>query len=144
MAFLPALAAIVSIAGTGTGLGLELSGFGKPSTPKAPTTPPAVTALADQQKVNQEKSAISSQVPNLLSETSGLANPDYIAQMAKLISGTGGPGSDQAVKDIIASVFGFPSTTPKFTPAGTGGDTSGAFAATPVQLSDFTNRFIGA
>ena len=149
MPFLPALAAIVSIAATGTGLGLELSN--QPSTPKATTTPAGVSALQTQQTQNAERAAVSQQLPNLLASTSGLANPEYLQSMVQLLAGTAGQaGSTGAAKNAIAQAFGLPAgalpagtqgtSATNFTPAGT--SSSPNPSAAPVNLSDFAERFL--
>jgi hypothetical protein len=155
LAILPAIAAIGSLAGTGVGLGLELSN--QPGKPKPPTiTPPTAAQLASTQ--NQEKSLISQNAPNVLEQTSGLANPDYVAQISQLLAGTGGQtGSTGAARDVVSRLFGLPTgpgaspgavappATPgatNFTPAGTASAANPASAQTPVALSDFVDRFI--
>ena len=151
IAALPIIAAVAGLAGTGVGLGLELSnqpGSPKPVTPTAPT--PAQNAVTQ----NQEKALIGQQLPNVLSQTSGLANPEYLAQMAQLLAGTAGsPGSTGAAQQAIAQAFGLPpgaftgggGATPasRFTPAGANPNTSAATdPTTPVSLSEFVKSFI--
>ena len=149
MPWLPLLAAAVAIAGTGTGVGLELANQpGKPK-PPPPPTPAALNTLQ-----NQEKAAISAEAPNVISATSGLANPDYVAQISQLLAGTGGQtGSTGAAREAIASAFGLPmgditsgaggAGAKPFTPAGTG-STPNPNANAPVNLSDFVERFMYA
>lgn len=147
---IPLIAAIASLAATGTGLGLELAN--QPGSPK-PTPPPTPAVINAQQ--NQEKAAISQQAPNILAETSGLANPDYVAQLAQLLAGTGGQtGSEGAANKVASQLFGIspgnvvspgsPATPSSFTPAGTGNTPNPAGANSPVNLSDFLQRFIYA
>jgi hypothetical protein len=148
LAALPAIAAIGGLAGTGVGLGLELSN--QPGTPKpTPTPPPTPAAITDTQ--NQEKALISQNAPNVLSQTSGLANPDYVAQISQLLAGTGGQtGSTGAARQIVQQLFGLPGlpgagSGTQFTPAGaTSGATGPAPAATDTKLSDFVNSFVYA
>jgi hypothetical protein len=154
LAALPLIAAIGGLAGTGVGLGLELSN--QPGSP-APTTPNAgATAATNNANMQAEKAAISQQTPNVNAATSGLANPDYVAQIAQLLAGTAGnPGSQGAAQQSIAQAFGLPGgsgtggTTPgqgtstsNFTPAGA--NPSPAAQNNPVNLSDFVTRFLNA
>ena len=144
VAALPVIAAVAGLAGTGVGLGLELS-----NQPGGATTPPPTPAVINQEQ-QQEKAAISQQAPNILAQTSGLANPDYVAQLAQLLAGTGGQtGSQGAASQIASQLFGLSPGTPatpgagsSFTPAGTGTANNPAPANSQVQLSDFVNRFI--
>lgn len=140
------IAAAATIAGTGTGLGLELAN--QPGKPKPPPPPTPAQINTNQ---NAERAAISAQAPNVISATSGLANPDYVAQISQLLAGTGGQtGSTGAARQAIASAFGIPEssitsgtggggTTP-FTPAGAGPPNPNS-ANEPVNLSDFVGRF---
>jgi len=150
IALLPTIAAIAGLAGTGVGLGLELSN--QPGSPK-PVTPAAPTPAQNAATQLQQKALISQQVPNVISQTSGLANPEYAAEIAKLLSGTAGqPGSTGAAQQAIAAAFGLPPTafggggatpTAKFTPAGAAPNTSAAADPTsPVSLSEFVKQFI--
>jgi hypothetical protein len=146
LAALPLIAAVASIAGTGVGLGLELSNSGG-STPK-PVPPSPATINQNQQAI---KASIGQEAPNVISSTSGLANPDYVAQISQLLAGTGGQtGSTGAARQVAAQLFGLNSgsvnpsgaaPTPSFTPAGTG-QNPGPEASSPVQLTDFIQRFI--
>jgi len=152
IAILPTIAAITGIAGTGVGLGLELSN--QPGSPKpASVTPPTPAQQSATQQ--QEKALISQQAPNVLSQTSGLTNPDYVAQISQLLSGTAGQsGSSGAAQQAIAQAFGLPPSifsgtggpTPAvsgFKPAGSGSNTTGSNASTqPVALADFVNQYI--
>ena len=147
LAALPIIAAIGSLAGTGVGLGLELSN--RPGSPKPPstTTTPAVQTPAEQsQQQAQQKALISQQTPNVLSATSGLANPAYVEQIASLLSGTAGqPGSTGAAQQAVGSAFGFnslPGTPKSFTPSGGAGGSGGGTSGAPNNLSDFVNSFL--
>ncbi len=145
------IASLATIAGTGTTVGLELAN--QPGSPKPPSTTPTAQTPADQSAIQQQQKAlISQQAPNVLSQTSGLTNPDYVAQISKLLSGTAGQsGSSGAAQQAIAQAFGLPpnllggggsATTKSFTPAGTGGSTSGSNASTqPVALTDFVSQY---
>lgn len=141
----PIIAALIGLAGTGVATGVELSS--QPSSQKttAPPTPAVINA-----EQNQEKAAISQQAPNILAETSGLANPDYVAQLAQLLAQTGGQtGSEGAANSVAAQLFGISPgsivpTGASFTPAGTGQTPNPAAANSPENLSDFVNRFIYA
>jgi hypothetical protein len=146
IAILPTIAAIAGLAGTGVGLGLELSNSGGGSTP-APTPPTPAMINQNQQAI---RASIGQQAPNVISSTSGLANPDYVAQIAQLLAGTGGQtGSTGAARQVAAQLFGLnsdsvnPSGAPaqSFTPAGTG-QNPGPETNSPVQLTDFINRFM--
>lgn len=154
MAFLPAIAAIATIAAAGTSIGETLANQpGSP--PKAPTTPTTPTTLStapDQAQLNAIKEAVGQQTPNVLSATSGLASPDYVQQMIQLLSGTAGtPGSSGAARSSVASAFGLPSSggpignigsTTNFNPAGAGTSTGPSSNPNdPINLSDFVNRF---
>jgi len=143
---------IASLAGTGTSLGLSLAN--RPSAPKPAVTPPAVTAMQNTATQNAEKAAIGGQVPNILASTSGLANPEYVAQIAQLLAGTSGQsGSSGAAQDAIKKAFGISadgpvsgtpgaqaSSTSNFKPAGT--DTNPNPGGQPTNLSDFVTSFL--
>jgi len=144
------IASLATIAGTGTELGLTLAN--QPGSPK-PVTPAAPTPAQNAATQLQQKALISQQLPNVISQTSGLANPEYAAEIAKLLSGTAGqPGSTGAAQQAIAAAFGLPATafggggatpTAKFTPAGAAPNTSAATDPTsPVSLSEFVKQFI--
>lgn len=148
IAALPAIAAATSIGATGVGLGLELSNQPGGAPKAAPPTPAVINA-----EQNQEKAAISQQAPNILAQTSGLANPDYIAQISQLLANTGGQtGSAGAAGQVVKQLFGLSggSTSPatsggatgNFTPASSSPTPNPAGANSPVNLSDFLNRFI--
>ena len=122
---------IVAAIGAGTTIyGLT----NQPSAPKVPAAPPAgVTALQNEQKQQAEKASIGQQVPNVLASTSGLANPEYVAQIAKVLAGETGPGSSSAARSAVGAAFGLP----PFTPAGSGGGGTGS--TSPTSLSDFAD-----
>jgi hypothetical protein len=132
------IASIASLAGTGITVGETLAN--QPGSPKPPPTTPAAETPAQQTATqNQQKALINQQLPNILSETSGLANPDYVKQIAQLLSGTAGQsGSSGAASSAVERAFGLPAN---FTPAGSPG--SGANSAAPVSLSDFVNNYLG-
>ena len=151
LAILPAIAAIGSLAGTGVGLGLELSN--QPGSP-APTTNAGVTAATNNANVNAERAAVAQQTPNVTSATSGLTSPDYVAQIAQLLAGTAGnPGSSGAAQQAINQAFGLGGGTGGTTPPGVQGTSTsnlptagsnpapGAQSA-PINLSEFVSRFI--
>lgn len=103
----PAIGAIGSIAGAGTSIGEAIanSGSGGAPSPTAPTGPPAPTPPNPQQLL-QQKALVSQQLPNLIGQTSGLANPDYDALMAKILSGVlGQPGANAAGTSATAQAF---------------------------------------
>jgi hypothetical protein len=152
LAALPLIAAIGGLAGTGVGLGLELSN--RPGTPKATTADAGATAATNNANLQAEKAAISQQTPNVNAATSGLANPDYVASISQLLAGTAGnPGSTGAAQQAIAQAFGLPGgsgtggTTPgqatstsNFTPAGA--NPNPAAQNQPTNLSEFVQRFL--
>ncbi len=153
LAALPLIAAIGGLAGTGVGLGLELSNRPGSPSPTAATNA-GVTAEQNNSAQQAEKAAISQQAPNVNAATSGLANPEYVEQIAQLLAGTAGqPGSTGAAKSAIAQAFGLPggavgpapgvqgTSTSNFTPAGTTGNANAGSA--PVNLSEFDTRFFG-
>jgi hypothetical protein len=91
-ALLPAIAAIVGIAGTGFGVVEQLTHSGG-AAPKPPTTPAGVTP----QQSLQEKALISQQLPNVIGQTSGLTSQNYDELIAQILSGvTGQPGANAA------------------------------------------------
>jgi len=152
-ATLTLIATIASLAGTGTSLGLSLAN--QPSAPKAAPATPGVTALQNAATVNAEKAAIGQQTPNVIGATSGLANPEYVAQISQLLAGTAGqPGSRGAASDAVAKAFGLPpgviggatppgrqaSSTTNFKPAGV--DANPNPGAAPTNLSDFLTTFL--
>jgi hypothetical protein len=155
----PATIALVSLISSlaigGTELGLNIAN--KPGTPKPPGPPPqGVTALQNVATLNAERAAIGQQTPNVIGATSGLANPEYVAQISQLLAGTAGQsGSRGAAADAIAKAFGLPpgvigggapppgrqaSSTTNFKPAGV--DANPNPSSTPTNLSDFLNSFL--
>jgi hypothetical protein len=158
MPFLPAIAAIASLAATGIGLGETLSN--QPGAPKPPTTTPTQPTPAQQTTNRQQlEAAAVQQDPTLLAETGGYANPGYLASQSSLLSGGAGQpggylsalqGANQqfGINPAVARAFGLPSgpisgtsaaTTP-FTPAGAGSNNVGGPTG-PTALSDFVNAF---
>jgi hypothetical protein len=103
MPFLPMLAAIAGLAGTGVSIGETVanSGGGAPTTPTTPTpTPPSAQALA------QQKALVSQQLPNVVGATSGLANPSYDSLIAQILSGiTGQSGANAAGASATGQQF---------------------------------------
>lgn len=141
------IALVATLVGTSVGLGTtgyELS-KGTPSTPKP--QPPSAAQINTLQ--NQEKAAISQQAPNVLAQTGGLANPDYVAQISQLLAGTGGQtGSTGAARDVVSQLFGLsPGAVTggaggsNFAPAGSAPSASSA-PSSETNLSDFVGRFI--
>lgn len=134
---------IAGLGSTGVELGLQQSN--KPSTPApvtTPTTPPPPTAAQNLATMNAEKAALNPQALNIEAATSGLANPDYVSQISQLLAGTANQsGSSGAASDVVKQLFGLGggSSTPNFTPAGTGG---GGGSNAPINLSDFANEFM--
>src|ERR1700690_1041705 len=124
-----------------------LVGGGQPSAPKPSTPTPAQTAAQALEVQNSEKAAIGQQAPNIISSTSGLANPDYVAQISQLLSGTANsPGASGAAKSVIQQLFGLSGGGGGtgggggFTPAGPA-STSNSAAPTNENLTDFANQF---
>lgn len=148
LALLPVIAGIDGLAATGIGLGETLSN--QPGKAPATATPTGPTAAQQTATINAEKAAVSQQAPNVISDTSGLANPDYIKSITQLLAGTAGTtGSNGAATQAINSAFGLPgggspgtqnTSTSNFTPAGVNPNPNAA--AQPVQLSDFVNSFL--
>jgi hypothetical protein len=144
---------ISAIAGIGS---TAYSLANRPSAPKAPTSPPAgVSALERERQMGAEKAAIGQQTPNVVAATSGLANPEYIAQISQLLSGTAGqPGSRGAADAVIRQVFGL--GAPSLgggggVPAGTQGTNFTPASASSANLppagdatgiSDFVRSFV--
>lgn len=101
MPWLPALAAIVGIAGTGVSTGLELSGAlgggGQPQAPAAPTPkPPDTNALMNLKKL------VGSADSNTQAQTSGTAGDFYRFIQDQLAAGTlGQPGSAGAAQSTV-------------------------------------------
>lgn len=146
------IAAITSIAGTGTGLGLQLAN--QPDSPKPPaaTTPAAPTPQQQAQTALQQKAAVSQQLPTIEGLTSGFANPEYYGQQGAIAAGVAGqPGGTGSAARAVEAAFGLPpgslagggsnATPAKFTPAGTGTSSSGAFPTGPADLSEFVSTF---
>jgi hypothetical protein len=125
---LPTLAAGASLAGTGVGLGMELSN--KPGSPSTPTPSPAVTdATANQAAMNQ-KALVSQQLPGLQAQTGGSLAPDTLVQLAQLISGQAGtPGASGINADLIKQLGG--------------GSVSAGSTTTSPQTSGLTNSTFG-
>lgn len=144
---------IIGLALSGATTGYSLAN--RPGTPKPASTvpPPGVTALQNTATQNAQKAAIGRETPNIIGETSGLANPEYVASIAQTLAGTAGQsGSSGAARDAIARAFGLPAgggtapgtqntATSNFVPAGTG---SSGEAPAPGQtnLSDFVTQFL--
>lgn len=136
LAVLPIIASIASIAGTGVGLGLELSN--QPSSPKPVTPTAAQTAdTANQTKQNQLAS-LSQQTPNIQAATGGSLSPDAWAQLSDILSGqAGSPGIGAANTDLITKLLS----------GNTGGSGvsagSGAGSGTPGSSPGLTNSTFG-
>jgi hypothetical protein len=118
-------AAIASLAATGAGVGMELSGVGQPSTPKASTPTLAQTATAANQTKENQLASLSQQTPNIQAATGGSLSPEAWAQMAEILSGQGGStGISAATQDLMQKIStGNTNTTP-----GGGGLTNTTFA----------------
>jgi hypothetical protein len=126
MPWLPALAAIAGLAGTGVSVGEAIANSGGP--PKTPTVPPPTPPNA--QALAQQKALVAQQEPNVLGATSGLASPSYDSLIAQILAGTlGQPGSTAA---------GNAATGQNFSPANAQA-TNAAVQGQPLQLSDFLN-----
>lgn len=142
---------VIGAVGAGEGIASLVN---RPSAPKVPTAPPpGVTAIQRDQQVNAEKAAISQQSPNVVAATSGLANPEYVAQISQLLSGTAGqPGARGAANAIIRQIFGLgPTAGPGPLPAGTQGTNFTPASATTASvaptadttgISDFVRQFV--
>jgi hypothetical protein len=104
LALLPTIAAITGIAGTGVGLGMELSN--QPGTPKPATAAPAaIDANAIGVQKNQEVSA-SNQFPSIQAATGGALSPDAWVQLSQLLTGSAGtPGVSGGNTDLISKIL---------------------------------------
>lgn len=134
MPWLPALAAIAGLAGTGVSIGESIanSGGGAPS-PTAPTTPQGPKP-PDANALLQQKALVSNQLPNVVGATSGLASPSYDSLIAQILAGTiGQPGSAAA---------GASATDQQFQPANSQPTNSVVNGQQP-NLSDFLSGFSG-
>lgn len=134
LALLPTLASIGSLAGAGVSIGEAIAGSGGPQQP-SPTTPatPQGPTPPNAQALAQQKALVSQQLPNLIGSTSGLANPDYDALMAKILAGViGQPGSNAAGQGATAQAFQAANSQPNNTPPGQ-----------VPNLSDFISSFSG-
>ena len=148
------LPAILAAAGGAVTAGESIySALNKPSMPKAPTTPPGLSAVQKEQTVNAERSSISNQLPNIVSSTSGLASPEYVATIAQLLSGTAGQyGSRGTADSLVRAAFGLPASTGPATGGGASETTAPFTPATATNanltpsgdtgLSDFVRHFV--
>lgn len=125
MPWLPVVAAIAGLAGTGVSVGETIANSGGPKTPATPApTPPNAQALA------QQRALVQQQLPNVLGATSGLASSSYDSLIAQILAGTlGQPGSTAAGNAAVGQ---------NFSPANSQA-TNAAVQGSPVQLSDFVN-----
>lgn len=123
-AIIPIITALVSVAGTVSSL--ESGGGHGGGTPSAPKpTPPSANDLL------LKKEAIGQQLPNVVSETSGLANPEYTSLISQILAGTlGTPGSTAAGNEATGQ---FTSISNAPVNAAVSGRT---------DLSDFIDRFV--
>jgi hypothetical protein len=152
----PATIALVATL-VGTSVGIGTTGFELANQPGAPKPAPPPTPAQISTLQNSEKASISQQAPNVLSQTSGLVTPDYVAQISQLLAGTGGQtGSTGAARDVVSQLFGL--SPGAITNGGASGGGTGTFTPTssaasnantennnsPTNLSDFVNRFIYA
>jgi len=152
-AALPAIAAIVSIVGTGTGLGLELAN--QPGGPPKTTTTPQPLTPTQQSGI---KGAVANAVPDIQTQLGGSVSPDYYLQNSELLSGVGNaPGVSGTVQSVINQAFGGggtpsatgittganpgPSTANVFQPAGITSSPGSDFVTTGV--SDLWNKVFG-
>jgi hypothetical protein len=129
MPWLPVVAAIAGLAGTGISVGETLANSGgggaapKPAAPPPPKPPDPAALL-------QQKALVAQQNPNEVAATAGLANPAFLALMDQLRAGTlGQPGSAAA---------GASATGQQFSPANSQ-PTNAAVSGQPINLSDFIN-----
>src|ERR1035441_1050384 len=96
-----AIGSIIAAGVGGTEMGLQLSGAGQPSTPKASTTPSPLTAAQNQ----NQQTAVGQTLPNLQNLTGGSLSPETSAQYGALQSGTA--GDPQATGNIQAAINQF-------------------------------------
>ena len=149
LALIPSwVAPVAGLASTGISLGADLASGGKDpfgqaqvAASKAAAAQPKATGLSETQLAG----AISPQSSNILEQTSGLANQDYIASIAQLLSGTAGqPNSQGAASSVVRQLFGLGNSSTggssgvNFSPAGTTGTTPTG----PVQFSDFVSQLV--
>jgi len=138
IAILPTIAAISGLAGTGVGLGLELS-----NQPGSTTTPPPTQAqnnqTAAQTKAAQEAS-VSSAFPTLQQQTGGSLSPEATVQLASLLTGNAGaPGIGATGQDLITKLLtgaGGSSSSGSPVTAGSGGS-SGSPVTTGLTNTSF-------
>jgi hypothetical protein len=153
MPFLPALAAIIGIAGTGASIGMGInssidnSNFqnqqlaaqqaaAKNQSTVTPPTPAGPSQGSLQQVIGQTAN-------DLVSNTSGLANPDYYGTLAPIFSGQAGQtNTPSALSQVMKNLFGGSNSTTNqsFTPAGT---TPGPETG-QINLSDFVYQLGGS
>lgn len=128
---------VISSIAAATGLGsLGHSLANPPSTPNISTTP--ATTPINAQQAAQLKGTISGQDANIQAQTGGSLSPDYLTQIAPLLSGVAGPGTSgiaqgatntftgagsnpiaQVIKALSSGGGGAPSASAQsFTPAG--------------------------
>jgi hypothetical protein len=148
MPFLAAIPAWVATLGSVAGAGISgvealSQGGGKDPTGQAQIAA-AKTAAAQPTAIGptqaQLAGAISPQSSNILEETSGLANQDYVASIAQIIAGTAGtPGSSGSANSVVRQLFGLGGPTPNFTPVGTTETTS---PPGPTNFSDFAYSLV--
>lgn len=134
LALLPIIAAITGIAGTGVGLGLELSN--QPGSPKAATPSPADTAAAADKTKQSQIAALSQQTPNIQANTGGSLSPDAWAQLAAVLSGQAGtPGIGSSQQDLITKIISGNSGGGTVT---AGNNTGGGVPGSPSGLTNST------
>jgi uncharacterized protein YneF (UPF0154 family) len=157
MPFLAGLVPLLTLGSAGLGIGEGIAslvgGNNNPPTPNPTQTTPQMAQPPSQSQLNQIHAALASQAPNVISQTSGLANPEYLNQMIQLLAQTANtPGSQGQANSVVNSIYGSgggstggPAPTPNqpFQVAGTGGGGQGP--TTPgsgAGLSDFVNQFM--
>jgi hypothetical protein len=114
--------------------------------------------------MQQQAGAIGQQEPNVIAQTSGFTNPEFVAQISNLLAGTAGqPGATSAanmatnqtfgLNPAVARAFGLnaPATTAMgggggaattpFTPAGATANNPALLPNSPTALSDFVDSY---
>ena len=159
MPLLSSLAAIATIVGAATSVGVE--GYqlsNQPGTPKPPGPAPGPTPAQQAQTQATQTAAVGQQLPTLEGLTSGYANPEYYGQQGALAAGVAGQsGGAGAAASAVEKAFGLPpgtlsgvkgggtgggpGTPDKFKPAGSGTSDVGAIPTGTTDLSSFVNTF---
>jgi hypothetical protein len=127
---LGALGTLGGLAGAGTTIGETIANSGGPGTPATPTTPTPIPP--NPQQLLAQRAAVSQQLPNVLSQTSGLASPGYDSLIAQILAGvTGQPGANAAGAAATGQQFSVANSQP-----------TNAAVTGQTDLSNFVNSSI--